>query len=186
MPRNRNPRRARKARTTTLEKLALTITTPEQARHGLREVDVANRTDADVKDAASLKRLRTIRKLTRVELLVQAGVISPDQALACEWYAAAYELGFQTVGCTANYGGAGGGGFGASDLLARHKVQADARADYYYARQAIPDHLLWLFEAVVLNTGEPPANLNRPNRLRFSLAAHLLHGQIGHVLAVAA
>jgi hypothetical protein len=178
-------RRIRKQRVPKLEKLALSITTPEQARHGLLEVDVANHSDADVKDADSLKRLRTVRKLTRVELLTRAGVITSDQALACEWYLSNYELGYQTVGCTANYLGAGGGGFGASDLLSRYKAQAEARENYSYAKQAIPGHLLGLFDRVVLGPLDI-RTLTKEERLRFSLAAFLLHGQIGHLLAIAA
>jgi hypothetical protein len=185
MAKQRNSRRIRKQRVPKLEKLALSITTPEQARHGLREVDVANFSDADVKDADSLKRLKTVRKLTRVELLTRAGVITPDQALACEWYLTAYELGYQTVGCTANYLGAGGGGFGASDLLSRYKAQGEARENYLYAKQAIPEYLIGLFDRVVLGPLDI-RTLTKEERLRFSLAAFLLHGQIGHLLAIAA
>jgi hypothetical protein len=101
----RNSRRIRKQRVPKLEKLALSITTPEQARHGLREVDVANFSDADVKDADSLKRLKTVRKLTRIELLARSGLLTQEQALVCGWYAERHEAGFQTIGCTANYAG---------------------------------------------------------------------------------
>lgn len=181
----RKSRRIRRSREDPVVKLALTITTPEQARHGIREVDVANYSEADQRASVRSKETRTIRKLTRVELLAKAGIITPEQALACEWYSAAHELGYQTVGCTANYTGAGGGGFGSSHLLSRYKAQAEARANYYYAKQAIPEHLLGIFERVVLGPMDI-RTLTKEGRLRFSLAAFLLHGQIGHLLLVAA
>lgn len=148
--------------------------------------DIANRTDADQRKMVRSGETKTVRRLTRVELMVKAGVIGADQAGACEWYVTAHELGFGTVGCTANYGGAGGGGFGAGHLLARYKAQAEARENYYYARQAIPGHLISLFEGVVLGAGRPPHMMSKADRTRFSLAAFLLHGQIGHMLVVAA
>jgi hypothetical protein len=188
-------RRARQPRIAPLEKLALSITTPEQARHGLKAVDIANHTDEDQREMVRLraaepdrksdKARQTVRKLTRVELLTKAGVITPDQALACEWYLTAHELGYQTVGCTANYLGAGGGGFGSSDLLARYKAQGEARENYLYARLAIPAHLIGLFDRVVIGPLDI-RTLTKEDRLRFSLAAFLLHGQIGHMLMIAA
>jgi hypothetical protein len=116
----------------------------------------------------------------------KAGIINAEQAAACEWYSAAYELGFQTIGCTANYGGAGGGSFGSSDLLARYKAQAEARENYHFARLAIPAHLLPSLDAVVLETGRPPQMMRKEEKLRFSLAAFLLLGQVGHMLLAAA
>lgn len=183
-------KRIRKARVDPVTKLARGILPPEQIRPGQLAIrDVANRTDADQRASIRSGETRTIRKLTRVERLTRAGVITADQAAACEWYSANYELGFEVAqGVTANYCGAGGGGFGSSDLLSRHKAQQEARENFFYARQAIPQHLLDLFEAVVLNTGAPERNLNvrKHDRERFSLAAFLLHGQIGHLLAIAA
>jgi hypothetical protein len=183
MPKPRNSRRIRKQRVPKLEKLALSITTPEQARHGLREVDVANFSDADVKDADSLKRLKTVRKLTRIELLARSGLLTQEQALVCGWYAERHEAGFQTIGCTANYAGAGGGSIGSSDLLARYKDQAEARADYQYARQAIPQHLLSVFEDVVIGNARMPQG---NDRLRFNLAVLRLYEQVGHMFGWAA
>jgi hypothetical protein len=116
----------------------------------------------------------------------RAGIINAEQAAACEFYAAAYQLGFQTIGCTANYGGAGGGSFGSSDLLARYKAQAEARENYYYARLAVPKHLLPSLDTVVLETGQPPHKMRKEEKLRFSLAAFLLHGQVAHLLQIAA
>ena len=178
------PKRMRKD---PLAELARSIVPAEQVAHGgLVKCPVANRSEADQRDSMSLKRTETVRRLTRVELLVRSGDINPDQALACEWYNDRHERGFQTVGCTANYGGAGGGGFGSQDLLARYKAQGEAREDYFFARSAIPNHLLGIFESIVLGTGRPPHMMPKFDKLRFSLAAFLLHQQIGHMLMIAA
>jgi hypothetical protein len=167
--------------------LALSIVPAAQVANGsFREVNVANHTDADQRHAVRSKETRTVRRLSRVELMAKSGVITSDQALACGWYAFCYEMGYQTVGCTANYSGAGGGGFGVGDLLARYKAQSDARENYLYAKQSIPNHLLGLFEGIVLGTGRPPHMMPKEEKTRFSLAAFLLHGQISHLLEIAA
>lgn len=147
--------------------------------------DVANHSDADQRDSLSLKRTQTVRRLTRVELLNRAGIIDSDQQAACEWYLDAYEVGYQTIGCTANYLGAGGGGFGSSDLLARYKAQAEARENYLYARIAIPYHMRKLFDRIVIGPMDI-RTITKQERLEFGMAAFLLHGQIGHLLAIAA
>jgi len=179
----------RKPKADPVAKLARSILPEAQVRGDLVIRDVANHTEADQRASVRSGETKTVRRLTRVERLTRAGVITVDQQAACEWYSDAYELGFQTVGCTANYMGAGGGGFGAADLFSRYKAQGDARANYFYARQAIPNHLLGLFEAIVLHGGEQPGRwymIGKEDKLRFSLAAFLLHGQIGHMLLVAA
>lgn len=178
--------RQRKPKADPLEKLARAILPEAQVnRGGLAIRDVSNHTDADQRASIRSGETKTVRKYTRVQLLTRAGVITPDQALACEWYSEAHELGYQTVGCTANYAGAGGGGFGSSDLFARYRAQGEARDNFQYARQAIPGHLLGLFDRVVLGPMDI-RTLTKEERLRFSLAAFLLHGQIGHLLAMAA
>jgi hypothetical protein len=184
---SKRTRKIRKAPVDPVIKLAMTLLPGEQVRAGLYAIrDVANHSEADQRAMVRSGEKRTIRRKTRVELMRDAGVINADQALACEWYATAFETGFQTVGCTANYEGAGGGGFGSSDLLARYKAQAEARENYHYARLSIPRQLTGIFDEVVLGTGRPPHMMRREDRLRFSLAAFLLHGQIGHMLAIAA
>jgi hypothetical protein len=176
-------RTGKKPRVDPVVKLALTITTPEQVRHGIREVDVANHSEADQRASVRSKETRTIRKLTRVELLARSGLLTQEQAVVCSWYQERHELGFQTVGCTSNYAGAGGGSINSSDLLARYKDQAEAREDYQYARQAIPQHLLGIFEGVVLGNGRMPQG---SDRLRFNLAVLRLYQQVGHMFGWAA
>lgn len=166
----------------------------QQANDRFEFTDVVNHTDADHREMVRARGYdteetndsrRTIRRKTRVELMGEAGIISTEQAAACEYYASNYELGFQTIGCTANYGGAGGGGLGSSDLLARYKAQAEARENFRYARLAIPQYLSGVFDAVVLGTGRPPHMMRKADKTKFSLAAFLLHGQIGHLLTSA-
>lgn len=189
-------RRARKPRIDPVAKMASEIGVPQSqiANGRFEECDVVNHSEADHR--AMVRALgannlnadarRTVRRLTRIELLAKAEVITKEQAAACGWYAMQFEMGFQTVGCTANYGGAGGGGFGSSDLLARYKAQGEARENYQYARQAIPAHLIKTFEDIVLGVGPPPQMMPKAEKLRFSLAAFLLHEQVGHMLALAA
>lgn len=148
--------------------------------------DVANHSDDDQRRMVRSGERQTVRRLTRVEQLAKQGYITQDQLAACSWYADAHELGFQTIGCTANYGGAGGGGFGSHDLLARYKAQGEARENYHYARQAIPAHLLTAFESILFGQGRPVHMLPKSERTKFSMAAWLLHGQVAHLLAIAA
>lgn len=188
-------KRIRKVRSDPVAAKAREIGVPEAqvGRGDLALRDVANHNDNDqramVRQRAGEERgdkaRQTVRRLTRIEQLAKKGEITPEQARACQWYANAHELGFQTVGCTANYGGAGGGAFGSSDLLARYSAQAEARENFYYARRAIPDHLVVPFESIVLGSGRPVHMLPKNDRARFSMAAHLLYGQIAHLLIAA-
>jgi hypothetical protein len=179
-------RRSRRARIDPVAKLARTILPPEQVSN-LVICDVANHSDADQRDMESLKRTKTVRKLTRVELMLKAGVINAEQAQACAWYVESHELGYQTVGCTANYTGAGGGGFGPKDLLGRYSAQIEARANYRYARLALPAHLVERFDSILFDPDiRPPQMMAKADKASFSLCAFLLHGQIGHLLAIAA
>lgn len=183
----RNRLKKRKVKTDPVEKLALSIIPDQQYRGGSFAIrDISNHSEADQRTMVRSGNKQTIRRKTRIEMLRDSGVINQEQAVACEWYAAAHELGFGTIGCTANYAGAGGGVFGSSDLLARYKAQSEARENFYYARQSIPAHLIPSLDAVALETGRPPQMMRKAEKLRFSLAAFLLHGQIAHLIAEAA
>lgn len=113
--------------------------------------DVANHTEADQRVMVRSKMTQTVRRKTRIEKLRDRGVISPEHAKACEWYAEAHEHGYATIGCTSNYSGMSGHGFGPKDHFARQRFQVEARADYIWARNGIPSWALPLFERVVLN-----------------------------------
>lgn len=177
-------------------RIARSIGVPERQMRGLILVDVSNRSDTDQRHSVRSGETRTVRKLTRIERLHRAGTIERHEAAACQWYADAYSLGYDTIGCTANYAGAGGGGRVSDHLFARYRAQDEARANYAFARIAIPREFLPMFEAVVLE-GRAIAEagtglyeqLSRSQKLgklaaTFRLTANLLHGHIAHCLPV--
>jgi len=156
-------------------------------------VDVANHSEGDQRHSVRSGETKTIMRKSWVERLVAAKVIEEHQAKAVQWYADQHEAGFATVGCTANYGGAGGGGFGSSHLFARYREQQEARDNYQWARTLIPADLLPGFEMVVLNQ----ARLNgsgfeegmgsertrfRNRRAAFRLACDRLHIGVQHIV----
>jgi hypothetical protein len=122
-----------------------------QIRHGFVLHDVANYTEDDQRAMVRSKKTETVRRKTRIEKLRDRGTISHEHARACEWYSSAHEYGYATIGCTANYSGMSGHGFGPKDQFARTRQQVEARADYIWARLGIPLILIPLFERVVLN-----------------------------------
>lgn len=74
------------------------------ARLDLAMVDVANQTDADQRHMVRSEQTRTVRRLTRIERMARAGMIEKHHVAACEWYASAHALGYDTIGVTAQYG----------------------------------------------------------------------------------
>src|SRR5688572_13203913 len=82
-------------------KLALSIVPAAQVSNGsFREVNVANRTEADQRHSVRSRETRTIRRKTKIEKLRDAGVINAKEALACEWYAQAFACRYDTTGIT--------------------------------------------------------------------------------------
>lgn len=170
------------------------------ARGDLRLAAVANWSETDQRHMVRSREKTTVRRLTRIEKLRAAGTIDAHEAQACEWYANQHALGYDTIGMTANYlGGAdkpsrrAGQG---SDLFARYRAQAEARANFTFARAALPAPLLPMFEAIVLDgramseagTGlyEQLGRSQRAAKLRaaFRMVANVLHGRVGHCLTV--
>lgn len=132
-------------------RLARSILPEAQVKPGLFVVrDVVNHTDADQRRSERSGEKRTIERKGHIQTLASRGVIEQADVPVLRWYADQHELGFATVGCTANYCGAGGGGFGPSDLLARYKAQSEARANYRMAWLAIPPVHRQLLDRVVL------------------------------------
>lgn len=168
--------------------IAAIVPDGDAARVGLVLADVANQTDADQRHMVRSEQTRTVRRLTRIERMARAGMIEKHHVAACEWYAAAHALGYDTLGITARYGEGTGGGNGGHTHMARYKAQREAREDYHFAREALPAPCLDIFESVVLN-GNPVTHghsgreaINR--RLRFVVCADVLHGRIAHMLPV--
>lgn len=141
---------------------------------------------------------RTVRKLTRVEKLRNAGVLEQHEADACDKYSDVAELAWATTGCTANYGGMGSGNYVGATARA-HMVNrqiADARDDYSYMAKAVPDQYRAIFEAVICHNasiasvgGERLSTLGRSQREHktraiVKLCANLVHGVIAHRLPI--
>lgn len=148
-------------------------------------VDVQNHSEADQRHMTRSGQKKTIRRKTHIQKLVAQRQLTEAQGAICKWYADQHEQGFATVGCTANYGGAGGGGFGSYDLLARYQAQAIARNNYTTARLSL-GMLASLFERVVIHETPiaEPGQRGIATRLRcsLSLAIQRLDQAIGHLV----
>lgn len=177
--------RARKVRTP--EQLAaktakaIGLDQAQIAKADLVLAPVANWTDADQRHMVRSEEKSTVRRLTRIERLVRSGTIERGEAAACEAYAEWHALGYDTVGCTANYLGAGGSGFGPRELWARYRAQEKARENYLFARQGIPPMLLAMFEGVVLH-GRPMASWRGDERGGRSQRATRLSSSFRHAV----
>jgi hypothetical protein len=143
----------RKAKPPLVERVARGILPPEQVRRrDYTLADVANHTDAEQRHMVRSGEKKTIKRKTHIAILYARKALTARQAAICEWYAEQHEVGFEVgLGVCANYCGAGGGGFGADDLLARHKAQAEARHNYATARSALRPAERIVFERVVLD-----------------------------------
>lgn len=166
----------------------------QASRGGVVVVDVSNRTEAHQRHSIRSKETETIRHLTRIEKLQRAGTINAHEAQACQWYADAYALGYDTIGVTQNYEGTGSGSSSVYCLASRYKAQQEARADYAFAKEGIPVFLLPMFERIVIEGATlhhagmglyaQLARSQRSNKLAtaFRLAANHLHMRIAHML----
>ncbi len=182
-------RRIKKDRDTAERKVARQIELASPHLSDFTLTDKRHHNNDDTRDTMRSGAKQTLRRLTRIERLVKLEIIDKDQANACQWYSDCHELGFiAQQGVTANYGGAGGGGCTAYDLLARHKAQQEARDNYAFAKSAIPHELVQLFEQTIFGTiGENEFRaVTRNEQFRIGLAAWRLHGQVSHLIAVAA
>lgn len=166
------------------------------ARGDLRLAPVANWSEADQRHMVRSREQTTVRRLCRIEKLRAAGTIERHEPDACLWYAAQHALGYDTIACTANYSGVRGGALGPADLFARYRAQTEARANFAFARAALPPAYLPLFEAIALDgktIADAGAGLyeqlgrsQRAARLRaaFRLVANRLHERIAHLLPI--
>jgi hypothetical protein len=177
----------RKQKLDPVVKLALSIVPAAQvANSRFKEANVANFTEAQQRHSVRSKEVKTVRRMTHIELLVARRTLTQRQGQLCQWYADQREIGYATVGCTANYCGAGGGGFGAGDLLARYREQMIARNNYTAARQAVDIRLLPLLEKIIV-AGWSMAEAGERKRPAviselFRLAVDQLEQGIGHLV----
>jgi hypothetical protein len=169
-------RRLRKTREDPVAKLARTILPEVQvARGGFVRCQVANHTDADVRDAASLKRTETVRRLKLKERLRHQ--IDEQEADACQWYFDTWEARYGTISVTGNYGDRG---MGTIDFChgAKTPDQDLAGEHFTFARVGISPPLRPMFERIVLDGW----GLNPSIETLFRMAARqLMHRIEGRV-----
>lgn len=167
----------------------------QAGRGGFVVVDVANHSDADQRHMVRSGDKQTIRKLTRIERLRNAGTINHDEAAACQWYADAAAIGYDTTGTTANYAEAGSRSKRHWDHLPKYAAQEEGRESFLWARKVLPEHLLPMFEAVVLGKEtlsaaaqglfDDLAKSQRSSRIarEFRHVAAELHKRVCHLLS---
>ncbi len=136
-------------------------------------VDVANHSEADQRHAVRSRQMRTVRRKTKIEKLRDALVISPREALACEWYQAAYEEHYETRVKIADWSATGGCSNRAYGHWPHGTTMKPGTSLLDYARQAINPAFLPMFERVVLH-GRPLGKL----AITFRTAARQLLEQI--------
>lgn len=135
-----------------LRKLKAAILPAVQAeRGGFVLQDIANHTDDDQRHMVRSGDRRTIRRKPKIDELVSRKVIDKREAAACEWYAAAHSMRYDTTGVTARYGESSGGGSTSFDHLPKTREQQEALDNFDYARAGINPAFLGLFERVVLH-----------------------------------
>lgn len=141
----------RRLRDDPVVRVALAITTPEQARRGdLRLIDVSNHSDADQRHMVRSGERRTVRRLTHIEKLHKRGVLDLDEARACQWYADAHAARYDTLGVTAKYGDSGRSGHRNYDHGPKTREQEDAWFLLDHARGCIAPALVLMFERVII------------------------------------
>ena len=176
----RTNRKLSKAKPDPTVLLALSITTPAQVANGRFErCSVSNHSDADQRHTVRSGERSTIRRKPKIDELVTRKVISQREALACEWYAAAHSLRYDTTGVTMRYGTAGGGGCTNFDHLPKSREQEDAYNHFAYAREGINPFFLPMFERIVLY-GRPLGKLG----ITFRTAARELLARIEDKVAL--
>jgi len=169
--RARRSMKLKAARRDPVAALARSIDMPEAqiSKGGLVAVDVQNHSDDDQRAMVRSTQTQTVRRLTKLEKLYARQVVDMRELKACEWYRGAHEARYDTLGVTAQWGSAGGGGTGLRDHLPKTKEQQAAFADFDFARAGISPTIRPLFERVVLQ-GRPLGKL----RLTFRLAVRQL------------
>lgn len=168
-------RTGKRSRVDPVVKLALTITTPEQARRGdLRLIDVSNHSDDDQRHMVRSGERRTIRRRTLAERLHG---IDKHEADACQWYADAFEARYGTISVIGNYGDRG---MGSAEFChgAKTPDQDMAGEHFTFARAGISPPLRPMFERIVLHGW----GLNPAITTLFRMAArqlmHRIEGQV--------
>ena len=159
--------KVRKASEDPVSKLERAIVPEVQAGRGLYLVVDAPTFAGEENKAGS--KARTLRKLTRIEKLVRAGIISPRLGDACEWYVTRYAARYDVLGITAKYGEQAGGGSKNYCHGPKTPEQLSAYLDYEFARAGISPMYRPMFDRVVID-GRPLGRL----KITFRQAAQQL------------
>ncbi len=120
--------------------------------------DVKNANDSDLSHMQRSGIRKTVRRTTKIDQLRKRGIIDHREALACEWYAAAYAMRYDTTGTTANYGEGGSSPRTDFDHMPKTKAQWEALEHYDLAREAINPRVRQMFDRVVIE-GRPLGKL---------------------------
>ena len=152
--------RIKKTRVDPADKLATAIGLPaaQIGRGNLVVRDVVNHNDNDQRHMVRSGHRKTVYRKTKIEKLRDAGIISPREALACEWYAVAHACRYDTTGVTARYGESSGGGCTNFDHLPKNRIQEEALWNFNDARAALNPAFVGMFERVVIQ-GRPLGRL---------------------------
>lgn len=169
-------RRLRKKREDPVVRLALSITTPEQARRGdLRLIDVSNHSDADQRHMVRSGERMTIRHRTLAEKLRPH--LDENEAAACQWYADAHETRYGTIDVIGNYGDIGRGKIDFCHL-AKTTDQDLAGEHFTFARAGISPPLRPMFERIVLHGWPISTGITTLFRLAARQLMHRIEGQV--------
>lgn len=180
-------RRLRKKREDPVVRLALSITTPEQARRGdLRLIDVSNHDEGDQrhmtrglawdeKGKVKSGERMTIRHKTLAEKL--RWHLDEDEAAACQWYSDAWEARYCTIDVIGNYGDIGRGKIDFCHL-AKTTDQDLAGEHFTFARAGISPPLRPMFERIVLHGWPISTGITTLFRLAARQLMHRIEGQV--------
>lgn len=159
-------------------KIARLILPEGQARAGrFVAVDISNHSEADQRKMVRSGERRTIRRKPKIDELMDRGIINREEAAACEWYAQAHSLRYETTGVTARYGQNSRSGRTDFDHLPKTRAQQEALDHFDYARAGINPFILGLFERVVLH-GRPLGKLSRSFRLAAQQLLERIEGKV--------
>ncbi len=113
---------------------------------------------------APKQKVLTVRKLTKIEKLYNAKLLTKDEAAICEWYHKTHATAYDISGVTADYGRAARGRCTNFIPYQGGKAMQAAKREYLFARAGIDPRLVGMFERVVLQ-GRPLGQLRRAFRL---------------------
>lgn len=94
--------------------------------------------------------IRTVKRLTRVEMLYRSGVLDRDLFAACKWYRQRWELSGLDPLVASTFDPRYGSGAQVFGHMGKTPAQVDARSDFRWAQSFLPEDVRGLFDAVVI------------------------------------